>query len=368
MSIEQPTSVQGIVKIPGRPKPYCVRYRQNGKSRRQSFRTLEEAKNFKIDTSASLMTGHFIDPAARLVTVGSYAEAWAAAQPWRENTRLHRRYVIAKHIIPTFGDLELARVERMDVQAWVTRLMDKGHTPATIDSLFNVLNAIFNSAVREGKLAKSPSSGVKRPKRSKQVDVVLTKAEVARLAANLPERQQLMVWLGAWAGLRIGEALGLTMADVDTDKCVITVRRQLTKKNTFAIPKTDTRADIPVSRALIDRITAHVDAYGVSSMGTILSSGDRPISHQSVYARIWPKATKGLALHEDCDTFHALRHHFASTLIDEGLNAKIVQRCMRHATTKETFDTYGHLFDHADDAARDAISAAAYGLELRAVS
>ena len=53
--------------------------------------------------------------------------------------------------------------------------------------------------------------------------------------------------------------------------------------------------------------------------------------------------------------FHALRHVYASLLIESGLPPKRVQYLMGHASIKMTFDRYGHLFDDPD-LVREAMS------------
>ena len=54
--------------------------------------------------------------------------------------------------------------------------------------------------------------------------------------------------------------------------------------------------------------------------------------------------------------FHGLRHYFASLLISAGLDVKVVQTRMRHASAKTTLDVYGHLWPDSDDSTRAAIS------------
>jgi integrase len=55
--------------------------------------------------------------------------------------------------------------------------------------------------------------------------------------------------------------------------------------------------------------------------------------------------------------FHDLRHYYASLLISSGLDVKVVQARLRHATAKTTLDTYGHLWPDSDETTRAAISA-----------
>ena len=60
-------------------------------------------------------------------------------------------------------------------------------------------------------------------------------------------------------------------------------------------------------------------------------------------------------------TFHDLRHTAASLLIREGLHAKVIQERLGHASVRTTLDTYSHLFGGMDQAAADALDAAARG-------
>src|SRR5436190_3341871 len=53
--------------------------------------------------------------------------------------------------------------------------------------------------------------------------------------------------------------------------------------------------------------------------------------------------------------FHDLRHYYASLLINSGLDVKVVQTRMRHASAKTTLDVYGHLMEDSDETTRAAI-------------
>jgi integrase len=52
--------------------------------------------------------------------------------------------------------------------------------------------------------------------------------------------------------------------------------------------------------------------------------------------------------------FHDLRHYFASLLIAEGLDVKVVQKSLRHSLAKTTLDTYGHMWPDKEESARAA--------------
>ncbi len=57
-------------------------------------------------------------------------------------------------------------------------------------------------------------------------------------------------------------------------------------------------------------------------------------------------------------TFHALRHTFATTLLRQNVNPKIVQHQLGHATISQTMDTYSHVMPDMSDIAAEALEAA----------
>jgi integrase len=54
--------------------------------------------------------------------------------------------------------------------------------------------------------------------------------------------------------------------------------------------------------------------------------------------------------------FHDLRHYFASLLISQGLDVKVVQKSLRHSSAKTTLDTYGHMWPDKEESARAAVA------------
>lgn len=55
---------------------------------------------------------------------------------------------------------------------------------------------------------------------------------------------------------------------------------------------------------------------------------------------------------------HDLRHHFASLLIADGSDVKVVQARLRHASAKTTLDTYSHLWPDSDESTRSTVEKA----------
>lgn len=161
--------------------------------------------------------------------------------------------------------------------------------------------------------------------------------------------------LGAFAGLRIGEACGLRVTDVDFTRGVVYPRLQ----DGDAPLKTDgSVAPIPVPRELTLLLSAAVARHPSDWMvPRSINGGDKPCSPNTVEDAIRLARAKVPGLPEKF-CFHDLRHYFASLLIASGADIKTVQARLRHATAATTLDVYGHLWPDADESTRTAVGAA----------
>ena len=184
---------------------------------------------------------------------------------------------------------------------------------------------------------------------------VATTEQVWALHEAMPEHLQAAIMLGAFAGLRISEACGLRVEDVDFIRGVVHPRMQYGG----APLKTDgSAALIPVPHELTLLLSAAVARHPSDWMvPRSITGGDRPCSPNTVEEAVRTARAKVNGLPEKF-CFHDLRHYLASLLIASGADIKTVQARMRHATAATTLDVYGHLWPDADESTRAAVGAA----------
>ncbi len=157
--------------------------------------------------------------------------------------------------------------------------------------------------------------------------------------------------LGAFAGLRVAEACGLRVADVDFMRGIVHPVQQYP-----ADPlKTEiSRSPIPIPSELALMLSAHLQEFSTAWVLCDPIGRQLPPWHlQEVFRRARAKVDLPEGFR-----FHDLRHYYASLLISSGLDVKVVQTRLRHASAKTTLDTYGHLWPDSDDTTRAAVSAA----------
>src|SRR5438105_11189506 len=101
-----------------------------------------------------------------------------------------------------------------DVQAWVRRLSER-LAPATVDRSYRWLAAIFRLAVNDDLIRRSPCFAIKLPVKPDARVEPLRREDVEALLEALPARYRALAVIGAGAGLRQGEAFGLTVPNID---------------------------------------------------------------------------------------------------------------------------------------------------------
>lgn len=163
--------------------------------------------------------------------------------------------------------------------------------------------------------------------------------------AALPQHKALIT-VAALTGMRRGELLALSWADVDYLNNRLFVRRAVSGGK-ISMPKSRySRRLISVPRSVMELLREHEAGQSAELPQNPLNlvfpnqSGNL-MDHSSLFRYcFWPTLKRaGLPRRR----FHDLRHSFASMLINRGENIKYVQRVLGHSSVQITLDVYGHL-------------------------
>ena len=168
----------------------------------------------------------------------------------------------------------------------------------------------------------------------------------------MPEGLSAAVLLGAFVGLRLAEAAALRPDDVDFLRGVVspTIQRPADplKSDTSRTP-----VPIPLDLTLL-LSSALANSHGV---GFVVDEYRNQASPWTIQRAM--RDARGTVPDLPADfRFQDLRHYFASLLIADGLDVKVVQARLRHASAKTTLDGYGHLWPDRDEVSRAAVSTA----------
>jgi integrase len=164
-----------------------------------------------------------------------------------------------------------------------------------------------------------------------------TPEQVAAVRHALPSRYRAMATLAAGCGLRQGEVFGLAVDDVDFLRGVVDVRRQvklLGGQQVFAPPKGRKVRDVPLPESVALELAAHLQAWpavavelpweeraGSPRRVELLVSTRETTALQRNYvnAKVWKPALTAAGIEPTRENgMHALRHFYASVLLDAG--------------------------------------------------
>jgi hypothetical protein len=121
----------------------------------RTFRTKTDAHLFLDGISTTITRGDWIDPDAGRRTFGEYAQEWLTQRTdLRPLSRDQYSSLIANHLIPAFGHVELARVSAAHVRSWHAATVAR--RPGAAASAYRLLRAMFNTAVTDELVVRNP--------------------------------------------------------------------------------------------------------------------------------------------------------------------------------------------------------------------
>ncbi|MCE5288077.1 MAG: site-specific integrase [Nocardiaceae bacterium] len=327
-----------------------------GQQHTKAFRIKADAEAWLNKQMASVESGIHIPPRDAARTVEQWCDEWKLSYSRHRDSTVDLAAAHIKHIVGEFGPLPLQAIRPTMVKSWLAKLKKNGLADSYVYTLHSRLSQILADAVHDGLLARNPCSRRTSPGQPKQKPYVATEEQVWAIHDAMPEHMRSAILLGAFSGLRTGEAVALRLSDVDFMRGVIhpKIQEQRSKKATGDRPvKTESSdAPIPVPTELTLMLSACVEKFrGETVVANILGE---PVNRQQLeyHVRSVRKQVKGLP---ETFVFHDLRHFYASMLIEQGLDLKTVQERMRHGSLMTTTKYYTHLMPNADERTRRAV-------------
>jgi integrase/recombinase XerC len=211
----------------------------------------------------------------------------------------------------------------------------------------SALRTFFRYCLRQGHLTVDPLAGIAGPKRSRHIPTYLTVDEVFSLLEEPKKkdrfflRDRAIMELIYSTGMRVSEAVATNLADADFSAELIKIRGKGKKER--LVPFGSTAGEtlqqwLPArNNMIVDRITRgdepEREAFFLNNRGTRLTvrSVERMVAGYGLRAGIGVRVTP-----------HALRHSFATHLLEMGMDLRMVQELLGHASLSTT-QQYTHL-------------------------
>ncbi|MCA9879549.1 MAG: site-specific integrase [Thermomicrobiales bacterium] len=355
-------SIQARPSTDGKRTNYRVRWETRGpdgqrKHHSKTFRKKKDAEDYLTDIQKEVNDGTHVTPSKE--TVAAYLDRWVAASApgWAEATLGQYRSIIRARIAPEIGEIPLAQLGAITVQTYYAALTAR-YAPATVRGTHAVLDAALARAVTWRLIARNPADDATLPAIPRPAPTVWTSDESADFLTATKDHRFGPLWrLALDSGMRIGELLALTWRDVDLTTATVTVRRTLTRDANARlklgeIPKTRaSRRSIIIGPASV----AALRSYRAKQAQRRLLLGQAWPTHNLVFDRgdglpmdpnvVRSSFRRALARNSTLPeiTLHGLRHTMATLMMAAGVNPKIVQERLGHASIQMTLDRYSHV-------------------------
>jgi len=243
----------------------------------------------------------------------------------------------------------LAKVDTLAVRSYLASLHRAKLAHRSLARHLSTLRSFFRWACREGYLDRSPAKGLATPRLPKQLPRAMTLPDTERLLdaqddGFVPERERALFELLYASGLRVSEAAGLDLDDVDFSARLVKVVGKGNKERIVPFGESAAHAlrDYLPSRAAL-RHRAAEDASDPGEPLFVNARGGR-LTTRSM-ARLLKRRLRAAGLPAEISP-HALRHTFATHLLQAGADLRAIQELLGHASLSTT-QKYTHL-----DAAR----------------
>jgi len=346
----------------------------DGRRRRKYVRAATQAE---VTTQLRRYGGRAIEgqlTSTSTPTVRVLLEQWLAmgltakGKAWRPSTRRGYTHAVHHFLIPAFGTLRLEQLGGLAIQAWLTQHQQDFGARRRIGLAHAVLRSALTYAKSLGCITANAAIGVRFSKSTPRTITPLT-LDQARLFLTVAGSHRLgaLFSVALGCGLRLGEATGLRIDDVDLVTGVVTVRQQLQlvkmpgerrQRLVLQDPKTEKSQRTLVLpavcleavqkhriRQLEERLKAGARWQETGLLFTSFSSRPTQVCGTALHPRNVLRTlhrllqTAGLPV---C-RFHDLRHSCASMLLAQGVQLAEVSQLLGHSELRLTADTYGHL-------------------------
>ena len=266
----------------------------------------------------------------------------------KQSTLLTKKAVLQTHILPFFGSKPINEIKASDVRRWQAKLMSSpnNYSQTYLKKINTELNSIINYAKRFYDLNTNPcgKAGTIGKAKAEEMDY-WTYDEYIAFREGVKDKSLSYICFEVlyWTGMREGELLALSPADIDLDNKTISINRtyqRIEGKDVFTSPKTrKSKRKIPIPDFLCQELSDYIQSrYMLDADERLFPVTKSYLSHEMI------RGCKNTGVKKI--RIHDVRHSHASLLINQGCDALMLADRLGHEKVSTTLNTYSHLFPH----------------------
>jgi integrase len=350
----------GSGSITERDGRWWIRWREHGRRCAKSFASKEtaEAVLAKIVSDIERCEGGLARNYRESPNLEALAEPWLERRVKTHRSAMDDRSRWKLHLGPTFGHLRPIEVDAAKIRAFIEAKLAKGLAPASVNRCLGVLSTFFCDVVEQGHAPANPVGALPRSTRrlvrsdydTRATPFLQTTNDIRRVFLALPEPYNVAFAVGALAGLRVGETLGLSWEDIDVAGRRIHVHQQLQDGRLCGLKDDEPRL-VPLLTSLAPILAEwklKTGGQGLLFKPANTAKGGRPeLGSDPTFIRPHTLAkhmNKALAKCKlpKITWYQATRHTFASQFVLGGGSIELLSKVMGHASITTT-EIYSHL-------------------------
>ena len=289
------------------------------------------------------------------------------------------------HIVPALGMMPIKQVTPIQIQTLLYQLQSKKQlSHRTITLVRSILTQMFDYAIDMGLVENNPARNAKVPKQprsmvEKEKVISIAQREALLKAAETDEIMCPILTMLMLTGMRIGEVLALQWKHIDFVAKTISICQSLTREvvfdedgktqsvvDTIGATKTQTsHRQIQAPDLVLDRLRRWMQyvAKRKGGLDVLVPEGFVFVSTRTMKMRTYSGFRASYRHFLDRNGFgddnlnlHRYRHTYASMLLEQGINPKVVQKLLGHRDVSTTLGVYSHVVPEVFSIVADTVN------------
>ena len=283
--------------------------------------------------------------------------------------RTYQGYVEkSKTILEHLGNMQLQKIELYHLQKFISDLQNVGKSPKSLRHYYSIFKMCFDDAIMCRHISLNPTRNLKLPSMRRKELNIMTKEEQLVFEGFMKKYRMGTAYIVlANTGLRAGELSGLTWKDVDFENKALYVRRGMQKITTYddefnKLKRERKVTDVKTENSyrvvpMLDKVVRILQEYKkkvqaeqeeLAELGEGFKEDDfifKTKCNHPITSEYLRKTCQGICKSNNFRKvgIHELRHTFATRSIEAGIDLRVLQEILGHASYSTTADIYVHI-------------------------
>lgn len=289
----------------------------------------------KAELARKLAEWKLAEPEHKSITFEKLAEDWRAWSESKLSPTTYKGYATAyRRAKDQLGKQKADAIKTSDIAKYMIDFSEKHKGEKTNKTQLYVIADIFQYGLNRGILESNPAKGLTVEKGLEKSKRKMPESEELKKIKNAPSSDiKLIAYLALYAGMRRGEMFALTWDDIDLESRTITINKAMYWADHIGIKDPKTEAGervVPIPERLYNELINRE-----RKTETVL-----PYMSQGSFYKRWENWCDEIGIKT---TPHALRHGYATMIVEAGIDPTIAQKYLGHAQLATTTDIYREI-------------------------